>query len=59
MHSQKFFAIVINGTERFWRSNRKDAARQANKLRAEFGTYAVWIRPHHRLLTADGSPVNL
>ena len=59
MHSQRYFAIVVNGVERFWRSSRKDATRHANNLRTTHGTYNVWIRQHHRLLTADGSPVNL
>lgn len=59
MSIQTYFAIVINGTERFTRTSRKDANRLANKLRAEHGQYNVWMRPHCRLLCADGSPVNL
>ena len=59
MSTQNYFAIVVNGAEKFFRTNRKDASRIANKLRAEHGAYSVWIRPHSRLLSADGSPVNL
>jgi hypothetical protein len=59
MSTQNYFAIVVNGAEKFFRTNRKDAALIANKLRAEFGQYSVWIRPHFRLLSDDGSPVNL
>jgi hypothetical protein len=59
MFAQTYFAIVVNGAERFFRTNRKEARRLANKLRSEHGAYSVWIRPHFRLLSADGSPVKL
>ncbi len=59
MSTQTYFAIIINGIERFTRTNRKEARRLANKLRSEHGAYSVWIRPHYRLLSADGSPVKL
>ena len=59
MYTQKYFAIVVNGTERFFRTNPNDARRKAEHLREQHGPYGVWLRPHYRLMTADGSPVNL
>lgn len=59
MNTEKYFAIVINGVERFFRTNRKDANRVASKHRSQHGAYNVWIRPHYRLLNAQGDIVNL
>lgn len=59
MSVQTYFSIVIAGVERFTRTNPREAHRLANKLRNDHGKYAVWIRPHYRILSADGSPVNL
>ncbi len=59
MYAEKYFAVVINGTERGFRTNRREAIRHANRLRATHGAYNVWLRPHFRLMSADGSPVNL
>jgi hypothetical protein len=59
MSAEKFYSIVVKGEEKFFRSNRKDASRVADKLRAEHGKYNVWLRPHFRLMTAGGDIVNL
>ena len=50
MGTQPFFAIVVNGIEVKRRIRPRDARYHANLLRAEFGVYNVWLRPHFELV---------
>jgi hypothetical protein len=59
MYGEKYFAIVVNGAEKYFRTSRHEATRKAAALRRDHGTYSVWLRPHFRLVSKQGDIVSL